>query len=165
MKKHVSIHGSTLFLRLALIGLAGLVSLLSVVTFWSAYANWAPEFPEVSWVRIPIMIGVALALLSFYVAACQAWKLLNFVDTKRPFSHASINALKNIKYAAFVIGGVLVVAMPLIYWVAEKDDAPGLIIFGAALAGIPLTVGVFAGVLQQLIQKAVDLKSENDLTV
>jgi ABC-type spermidine/putrescine transport system permease subunit I len=158
-------RGSTLFLRVALLALGSLVGVLGAIILYSAYAHWNPEFPELLWVRWPFLLGLVMALLAFFVAAHQAWQLLNNVDKHRPFSDSSITALRNIKYAALVVGSVLLAALPLVYWIAQHDDAPGLIIFGLVFAGVPLTVGVFAGVLQQLIQRAVDLKAENDLTV
>ena len=45
------------------------------------------------------------------------------------------------------------------------DDAPGLIIIGMAIAGGAFVVAVFASVLKRLLQDAVNVKSENDLTI
>jgi ABC-type tungstate transport system substrate-binding protein len=52
-----------------------------------------------------------------------------------------------------------------LYPIADADDAPGLIIIGAAIACAPVVIAVFAAVLERLLQSAIDLKSENDLTV
>jgi hypothetical protein len=155
----------TLFLRAALLGVAGLAGFLGAVVLWSVQQNWNPEFPDLIWLRYPVLVGLAVALMAFFVAAAQAWRLLNYVDKNKPFSKDSIRALRNIKWAALLIGAVFMCAMPLVYWIAQSDDAPGLILFGLLFAGIPLAVGVFAGVLESLIQKALDLKAENDLTV
>ncbi len=157
--------GSTLFLRLALVGLGSLVALLAGVLMWSIYINWDPEFPNLTYLRWPVLLGLLAAISAFFVASSQAWLLLNNVDKSKPFSKSSIKALRNIKYSAFVVGISLLAEMPLVYWAAQEDDAPGLMLFGLVLAGVPIVVGVFAGVLQQLIQKAVELKSEVDLTV
>lgn len=55
--------------------------------------------------------------------------------------------------------------MPLLYMIAEYDDAPGIIIIGVALGGAAFVVGVFATLLQHLLTSAIDMKTENDLTV
>jgi hypothetical protein len=55
--------------------------------------------------------------------------------------------------------------MPLIIYVAEKDDAPGAVLIGLVFIFATLIVGVFAAVLERLLQNAIELKSENDLTV
>ncbi|MBP2113589.1 hypothetical protein J2Z70_003750 [Paenibacillus silagei] len=55
--------------------------------------------------------------------------------------------------------------MPLFYLMAEKDDAPGIIVIGMILIFASLVIAVFAAVLQKLLKDAIELKSENDLTV
>ncbi|MGV2488281.1 UNVERIFIED_CONTAM: DUF2975 domain-containing protein, partial [Bacillus mycoides] len=53
----------------------------------------------------------------------------------------------------------------LFYLVAERDDAPGIIILGMLLIFASMVIAVFAAVLQRLLKDAIDIKSENDLTV
>ncbi len=48
---------------------------------------------------------------------------------------------------------------------AERDDAPGIIIIGMIMIFASLVIAVFAAVLQRLLKDAIDIKSENDLTV
>lgn len=55
--------------------------------------------------------------------------------------------------------------MPLFYLIAEADDAPGIILIGMLLIFAALVIAVFAAVLQKLLQEAIHIKSENDLTV
>ncbi len=55
--------------------------------------------------------------------------------------------------------------LPLIYIIAEWDDAPGLILIGMVFVGASLVIAVFAAVLRRLLQEAIQIKSENDLTV
>ncbi|MFS8514724.1 MAG: DUF2975 domain-containing protein, partial [Planifilum fulgidum] len=58
-----------------------------------------------------------------------------------------------------------VVSLPLFYYVAEKDDAPGMLLIGLLLAFAAMVVSVFAAVLQKLLKSAVEIKKENDLTI
>jgi capsular polysaccharide biosynthesis protein len=55
--------------------------------------------------------------------------------------------------------------MPLVYMVAEKDDAPGLIIIGMAPIFASMVIAFFAAILQKLLKEAIDIKSDNDLTI
>jgi len=55
--------------------------------------------------------------------------------------------------------------MPLVYVLAEDEDAPGLILFGTAFVFAPLVIAFFAAVLQKLLKQAIDIQSENDLTI
>ena len=55
--------------------------------------------------------------------------------------------------------------MPLLYLMAEIDDAPGIILIGMVIIFASLVVAVFAAVLQRLLKEAIYIKLENDLTV
>ena len=55
--------------------------------------------------------------------------------------------------------------MPLVFFVADADDAPGLIIMGMVFTCSPLIIATFAAVLQKLLQNVIDIKKENELTV
>jgi hypothetical protein len=105
------------------------------------------------------------AAIPFYFALYQAFKLLSYIDKNKAFSELSVKALKNIKYCAITISALYVVIIPFVYLVAEKDDAPGLIIIGMVPIFASMVVAVFAAVLQKLLKNAIDIKSEYDLTV
>lgn len=160
-----TIKGSTLFLRVALLGLVAFAGVITGAVLWTIYSNFNPELSGIDYVRWLTMLALVIAVAAFYVACVQAWKLLGYADKNKPFSKDSVKALKRIQYAAFVVGSMLLALLPWVYWAAQQDDAPGLVIVGTAFAMTPIVVGVFAGVLRTLIQNALDLKSENDLTV
>lgn len=113
----------------------------------------------------PILIGIFISTIPFYFALYQSFRLLSYIDKKNAFSGLSIKALKNIKYCALIISTLYVVMMPFFYLLAEKDDAPGLIIIGIVPIFASLVVAVFAAVLHQLLKEAIEIKSENDLTI
>ena len=105
------------------------------------------------------------AAIPFYFALYQAFKLLSYIDKNKAFSELSVKALKNIKYCAITISSLYVLGMPLFYLMAKKDDAPGIILIGLVIIFASMVIAVFAAVLQRLLQEAIDIKSENDLTV
>ena len=63
------------------------------------------------------------------------------------------------------ISGLYVVVLPFVYLLAELDDAPGLILIDMVIIFAAMVITVFAAVLQRLLQEAIDIKTENDLTV
>lgn len=113
----------------------------------------------------PILVGMYVTAIPFYIALYQTIKLLNYVDKNIPFSISSIKALKVIKYCALAISGLYAVSIPYIFYVADYDDAPGVIVLGLIVVFASFVIAMAAGVLQTLVQSAVDIKSENDLTV
>lgn len=113
----------------------------------------------------PILMGLYVPAIPFFYALYQAWKLLGYIDDNMPFTPLSVKAFSNIKYCAIVISVLFTLGMPYIYMAAEQDDAPGVIVVGLVIAFASLVIATFSGVLQTLVQNAVDIKSENDLTV
>lgn len=158
-------RGSTIFLRVAIVAMGLAVLALCAVILPAVHTGWAGEFPEIAYMRYPLMLGLITTAVAFFVALHQAFRLLNYIDHNKMFTELSIKALCNIQYCAFVIGGVYAVGLPLIYHLAQHDDAPGLVVIGMIFTGVPLVIAVFAGVVQRLLRKVIDMKSENDLTV
>ena len=113
----------------------------------------------------PILLGLYVPAIPFFYALYQSIKLLNYIDKNNTFSLASVKAFRSIKYCALTISGLFVLGMPRIFYVADKDDAPGVVLLGCVIIFASFVIATFAAVLQKLIQNAVDIKSENDLTV
>jgi hypothetical protein len=113
----------------------------------------------------PILIGMYIPAIPFFAAIYQSLKLLGLIDKNKVFTSSSVQALKNIKYCASAISALYVAGMPYIFYVADKDDAPGVAAIGFAIIGLSFVIAVAAAVFQRLLQNAVDIKSENDLTV
>ncbi|EJS06244.1 DUF2975 domain-containing protein [Bacillus mycoides] len=158
-------QGSTLFLKTAiiLIGIPVLALCIFLVPNIGKYA--AELFPDIAFIKYLVLINLYATVIPFYFALYQAFKLVSFIDKGNAFSKLSVSALKKIKNCAVTISILYVVGMPLFYLVAERDDAPGIIILGMLLIFASMVIAVFAAVLQRLLKDAIDIKSENDLTV
>ncbi|MBM7587343.1 hypothetical protein JOC86_003916 [Bacillus pakistanensis] len=156
-------HGSTLFLKIAvfLIG----TPVLALCIYGLPWLANHPVNPDYAYILYPIVIGMYVSAIPFYIALYQAFRLLIYIDKNKAFSELSVKALKKIKLCAMTISGLYLVMLPFVYLVAEKDDAPGLIIIGMVPIFASMVIAVFAAVLQRLLQEAMDIKSENDLTV
>lgn len=158
-------RGTTLFLKAAVI-LIGIPVLALCLFLVPEIANFIAElYPGYTFLKYLVYLDLYASAIPFYVALYQAFKLLSYIDKNNAFSDRSVRALKNIKYCAILISGVYVAGMPLFYLIAEKDDAPGIIVIGLVLIFASMVVAVFAAVLQKLLQEVVAIKSENDLTV
>jgi hypothetical protein len=112
-----------------------------------------------------IFLGMYLPAIPFFIGIHQALKLLGYIDKNKAFSQPAVNALKRIKHCAFVISALYILGMPYIFYVADKDDAPGVVAIGFVIIGASFVVATAAALFQKLFQNAVDIKSENDLTV
>ncbi|MGG1514455.1 DUF2975 domain-containing protein [Paenibacillus oryzisoli] len=158
-------RGSTLFLKAALF-LIGLPVLALCIFVLPEIGNYAAElYPDYAYLEYLVDLDLLATAIPFYMALYQAFKLLNYIDKNQAFSELSVRALQKIKYCAIAFSGLYVVGMPLFYLLGEKDDAPGVIVIGMVMIVASLVIAVFAAVLQMLLQEAIDIKSENDLTV
>ncbi|KOP82703.1 hypothetical protein AMS60_09560 [Bacillus sp. FJAT-21945] len=156
---------STLFLKIAVI-LIGIPILAMCIFLVPEIGNIAAELlPKFAYIKYLVFIVFYASAIPFYFALYQAFKLLRYIDKNMAFSQMSVNALKKIKYCAITISSLHVLVLPFFYLFAEIDDAPGVIFIGLVVPFASLVIAVFAAVLQKLLQEAIDIKSENDLTV
>lgn len=156
-------HASTTFLKviICLIGIAALAALL-----------WMPQIEgrnvNADWVTIylrdPFLIYIYIGSTPFFAALYQAFKLLSLIQKNKAFSTASVVALRNIKYCALALIGFIAGAEAYIIS-AVNDDRAGAIALGIYITFAITIVATATAVFEKLLQNAVDLQSENDLTV
>ncbi|MFC0298627.1 DUF2975 domain-containing protein [Geobacillus jurassicus] len=155
----------TLFLKVALV-LIGLPVLALCIFLVPVLGDVAAKLlPKYAWIKFFVFLVFDASALPFYVALYQAFRLLTYIDRNDVFSESSVKALKAIKYCAVTISGLHLLALPLFYLFAEKDDAPGVIFVGLLVPFASLVIAVFAAVLQKLLQQAIEIKQENELTI
>lgn len=166
-KQKISIStGTNLLLRAAILGISGIVIFFSSFILSDVYRNWSTQSPELSGWKYPIILVIGGAVLTFFVALGQIWRLLGLVEKNKAFSVSSVKAMRNVKYCGLVMSGLFVILLPLVFHAAQNDDAPGLILlYGSIFICVPFVVAILAGVAQKLFQNAIDIKNENDLTV
>lgn len=157
--------GETLFLKIAVIFMGLPVLALSIFVLPEIAEFFAELNPKLDFLQYPFLVGLYVTAIVFFFALYKTLRLLSYIDKNKAFSQVSVNALKNIKFCAITIGALYVVFMPLIYLMAEVDDAPGMILIGMGIIFGCMVVAVFAAVLQKLLQDAIDIQSDNDLTI
>ena len=156
-------QSSTIFLKIALFFMGAPVLALGIFGLFYLANNIAN--PDYSYILYPAVSIMYLSAIPYFFTLYQAFRLVIYIDKNKAFSNISVIALRKIKYCAMTISGLYVVMMPFVFLVAEKDDAPGLVIVGMIPIFASLVIAVFAAVLKRLLQQAIDIKSENDLTV
>ncbi|WP_125588420.1 DUF2975 domain-containing protein [Companilactobacillus jidongensis] len=155
----------TIFLKVTIYVMALIMAAICIVVaphYLIGANNLLPNKPVLT---IILGLGLYVTAILFYVVLYQAMKLLNLIDHEKAFSKKSVTALKNIKYCAYSMCIIYLLESPVFYIFADKDDAPGVIIVCAVLAGASLVIAIFASMLQKLLHHAIEIKSENDLTI
>lgn len=155
----------TIFLKLAVIFIGLPIIGLCIFLLPMTARDAAESSMKMAYVLYGILIIMYVTAIPFFTALYQAFKLLTFIDHNKAFSELSVKALKNIKNCATIISALYVLSMPLFYIVGEVDDAPGAILIGLLFVFGPMVISVFAAVLQKLLQNAINIKNDNDLTI
>ncbi|AZN41766.1 DUF2975 domain-containing protein [Paenibacillus albus] len=158
-------RGTTLFLKIADI-LFGIPVLAFCIFLVPRIANFAGDsYPDMAYLKPLVFIDMYAAAIPFYIALYQAFKLLSYIDKRQAFSELSVKGLKNIKFCAIAISAIYVLGVPLYYLMAKKVDPPSFMPMSMIIIFASLVIAMFAGVLQRLLQEAIQIKSENDLTI
>lgn len=156
---------STLFLKGAVLFIGIPILLLCIFLVPELARISTSMLPDFTAIKYIVFIIFYASTVPFYFALYQAIQLLNYMDKQYAFSQRSVQALKKINYCALAIAFLHLLVLPLFYVFAEIDDAPGVILVGLVVPFASLTIAVFAAVLQKLLEEAISIKSENDLTV
>jgi len=156
-------RSSTTFLKMALFIMGAPILALAVYGIFYLVGN--PANSEYASILYPPVVIMYLSVIPYCITLYQAFRILVLIDNNEGFSTISVEALNKIKYCALTISGLYAVILPFVFLVAQKDDAPGLVIIGMIPVFAPLVISVFAAVLKRLLEEALDIKSENEYTV
>jgi hypothetical protein len=155
--------GATLFLRavLVLFGIGALVILLVEPHLEGRNAH-ATVF-EI-YFKDPFLAYAYIASIPFFVGLYHAIKVLGHAGRNAEFSASTVRSVRTIKYCAIAIIGFIAGGE---VWILsqDSDDHAGGVMIGVFIAFASILVATAMAVLERTLQKAVDMKSENDLTV
>ena len=156
-------RGSILFLRavVVLIGVGALALLL-----WEPHIEGRNAHATAFeiYFKDPFLAYVYVASIALFVALYQAFTVLGYVGQNTMLSPAGVRRVRTIKHCAMVIIG-FVAGAELIIILSRSDDPQGGFFMGVLIAFVSTVVVTAMSVLERIVQNAVDIKSENDLTV
>ena len=161
-------RSSTIFLQVVIV-LIGIVALVVMIRFPLTEGR-AVKLDLFSIYADPFIVYGYLASIPFFVALYQAFTLLGYIGQNKVFSLNSVKALRTIKYCAIILSILIVMAaiyIRLSFSVKSitDDDPAGFIAVAIVATFISIVVATAAAVFEKTLQSAVDIKSENDLTV
>lgn len=158
-------RGSTVFLQIVIIMLGiGAAALLLLEPQSEGRNVNATQF-EI-YFRDPFLAYIYLASIPFFVGLYQAFRLLGYARANEVFSASSVRAIRMIKYCALAVA-LFIVGAEIYIWtfVRGTDDIAGGVMMGLVIIFVSATVATAAAVFERILQTAVDIKNENDLTV
>jgi hypothetical protein len=155
--------GSTMFLKIVIILLA--ISVAIGMLWFPQTEGRAANLDLLSIYANPFIIYIYLTSIPFFVGLYQAFKLLNLIEANKTFSQAAINTLKHMKHASLSLIGFIMLALTYIRFMGQGDDPAGPTMLGILVSLAVAVIGAAAAVFQKLLENAIKIKSENDLTV
>ncbi|MFV0417568.1 MAG: DUF2975 domain-containing protein [Dysgonomonas sp.] len=155
---------STIFLQVVVV-LIGTVALILLIWFPQTEGR-AVGLDLFSIYLDPfILFGYASSIV-FFVALYKVFKLVGYIGQNKVFSSSSVTALKSIKHCAIVLSILVVMAGVYIRIFHHKDDDPaGFLAICIMATFVCVVVATAAAVFEKILQNAIDMKSENDLTI
>ena len=158
-------RGSTIFLQVVIILLGiGVLALLLWEPQLEGRNVTATQF-EI-YFKDPFLAYIYMAFVPFFVGLYQAFRILGYVRREEMFSPRAVRALAIIKYCAIAVLLFILGAEAYIFiFVRGTDDVAGGVAMGVFIMFVSVIVATAAGVFERILQNAVDIKAENDLTV
>jgi hypothetical protein len=156
-------RSSTIFLQIVivLIGIGALALML-----WEPHIegrNAHATLFEI-YFKDPFLAYAYIASIPFFVALYQAFKVLGYAGQNKVFSQAAVKALRTIKFCAIAMIGFVAVGEIFIVF-GNSDDRAGGVFMGILITFGSIVIATAAAMFERILQNAVDIKSENDLTV
>jgi Protein of unknown function (DUF2975) len=155
-------RSSTIFLQtvVVLIGIGALAFLL-----WEPHVEGVNAHATLFEMYFNFFVAYAyIGSIPFFVALYQAFKLLGFLGRNEVFSQRSVRALRTMKYCALALIGLVAVSVVFMIF-GNRDDRPAGVFMRILITFPSIVVATAAAMSEQILQNAVDMKSENELTV
>src|SRR4030095_7031837 len=156
-------RSSTIFLQtvIVLIGLGALALML-----WEPHLEGRNAHATTFeiYFKDPFLAYAYVASIPFFAALYQAFKVLGYARQNKAFSQAAVRALRTIKFCAIAIIGFVAVG-EIFIMLGDSDDRAGAVFMGILTSCGAVIIATAAATFEWILQNAVELKSENDLTV
>lgn len=112
----------------------------------------------------PFLAFVYIGSIPFFMGLYHAFKVLGVAGGSGEFSPSVVRSLRTIKRCAIAFIGFVAVGEVIIL-LTPSDDRAGAVAMGVVIIFASVVVATAMAVLERALQGAVDMKSENDLTV
>lgn len=158
-------RSSTIFLQ-AVVVMIGIGALALMLWFPNIEGRNAHSTLFQVYFNDPFLVYAYTASIAFFAALYQAFMLLGYIRRDEIFSQAAVKAVRTIKYCAMALVAFILGAEAFFFMVQRgKEDIAGGVMMGLIMIFVSAVVATAAAVFERTLQTAVDLKSENDLTV
>lgn len=118
---------------------------------------------------LPFLVAGWVLALPILVALYQTSQLFSAIEENTAFSPRSVRAMRMIKYCALAFGAMVISGVVTVAVIARAadplEDITPVLTIGFLLVFASGAVATVVAVLQRILQEAIHLKAENDLTI
>lgn len=157
----MKIKTNALKLVIIILGLfIGLMFYLLVIGFIKSFQE-----NDVYFVKVLFYISMYISLILSMLSNVIVYSILSLIDKDILFTEKAIRKISLIKRISILIFFILLGIMPMVWHIVEITNVTGVIPVAIVIIVSPLILSTFIGVMEKLLMKIVQIKSENDLTV
>lgn len=146
------------------VSLVALIILLLCI-FWLPYMAriTAEQNPEMAYLRYPVLYGLLITTIPFYLGIFHTFKLLNLISKNTAFTEDACKSLGKINQ--YTVIEMILYFIGMIFLGLNNALHPGIFILGLLIMFACFIISVFASVLNALLTKVVEIKNEHDYTI
>lgn len=148
------------FLNAALVLISLLVVFITVIFSIQFFSEEIRPF-FVSCLFVSFIVSVLLGFRVLFLLA----KILRYIKKSEAFSMKTLKVVSAIKKTILLISIAFLGILPFFYTVADRQDAPGILVIRFALVLLPFTAFIFSQIVEELFKNAAELKTDNELTI
>ena len=114
----------------------------------------------------PFLAYAYIASIPFFIALYQAFRLLGYIAKSQVFTLNFVRALRTIKHCSLALITFISAAEAYLFiGGGGSDDIAGGVAMGVFLIFVSSIMATAAVIFEQLLQSAIDIRSEHDLTM
>jgi hypothetical protein len=157
--------------RISIVFLQAVVALIGIVVLaimvWLPLTEGRAENLDLFGIYAdPFILYGYASSIAFFVALYKAFKILGYIGQNKVFTSNAVKALKSIKYCAVVLSILIVTAgLYIKIFHSKEDDPAGFLAICIVTTFVSIVVATAAAIFEKILQNAVAMKSENDLTI
>lgn len=151
------------WLKLVIIFAALLGLFLCFVIAPAIGRDFASTYPELGYMFWPCLIFIWITAVPFYFALYKAWMMSKEISKDNSFCFENAKRLKVIGKLAlsesilYLVGMVILLTLNLLH--------PSIFFIIMFIIFVGVSIGIVSFTLSHLVEKASELKKENDLTI
>lgn len=110
-------------------------------------------------------IGLALACVTIWGITYYLYRIFHMLDQHTFFTKPAVRLVRHMRYLFMLTTFVLLAVLPFFYHMADRADAPGVLVIVCGVIAIPLAIAAFIAAMEKILSQAIALQAENALTI